>query len=242
MKRIYASLLLAAVPQVFVFAPAVAATVTDINSTITNAGSCTLTTGCPESYLTANQGSAIQVVNVPPAQSFGFVDSFNQGAGSTNVQTGSNFGAAATGSGAPWNFQDNILFTTNGAQVQAQAIAQQTNVSGLQIRIISLTGISDLQSYVTSSANAATLLGGKSPVVTVQDGWQNLQVGSVDVTATMASPIPAGSYVLQVRGEAASGSTYSGNITFTPVPLPLASWLLLSGMGGMGLLVRRRVG
>ena len=115
--------------------PAGAATVLNINSTITNSGSCTSTTGCPESYLVNSYGSSTQVVNVPPAGSFGFSDSFNQ---SGNVSTGSNLGSSATGSGAPWNFQDNILFDTNGAAVQAQAIASITNVSDLQVRIISL--------------------------------------------------------------------------------------------------------
>lgn len=220
-------------------APGVAATVTNINSTITNSGSCTLANTCPENYLVATYpGSTTQVVNVPPAASFGFTNSFNQG---SNVATGSNLGASATGSGAPWNFQDNILFSTNGAAVRAQAIAQLTNVSGLQIRIISLNNPATGNPFdVTSPANASALLGGRT-VVTIQNGWTNFAAPSVgiDYTATMLNTIAAGNYILQLRGEAATASTYSGTITFTPVPLPATVLLLLSGVGLLGAAVRR---
>ena len=219
-------------------APAVAGTVTDINSTILNAGTCTLTTGCAENYsVNAYAGGSTQVVNVPPAASFGFTDSFNQ---TGNVTTGSNLGASATGSGAPWNFQDNILVDTNGAAVQAQASALLTNVSDLQIRIIALNNPATGTPFdVTSAANASALLGG-STVVTIENGWTNFVAGPIDYTATMLNSIAAGDYIVQVRGEAAAGSSYSGTIDFTPVPLPSTLALLLSGLGLVGVGARRR--
>ncbi len=217
-------------------APALGATVTDINSTITNAGSCTLTSTCPESYLVKSYtGSTTQMIMVPPSASFGFTDSFNQ---SGNVSTGSNLGASATGSGPPWNFQDNILFDSTGAAVQAQASAIFSNVSDLQIRIISLTNPATGNPFdITSATNASALLGGPT-VVTVENGWTTFLIGgSGDYTATMLNVVPAGDYILQVRGEAAPGtaSSYSGTIDFTPVPLPNALPLLLSGLGLLGL-------
>jgi hypothetical protein len=213
-------------------APAIGATVTNINTTITNSGSCVLVAGCPESYAVKSYaGSTTQVVNVPPAASFGFTDSFNQAG---NVSTGSNLGASATGSGAPWNFQDNILFDTTGAAVQAQASALITNVSGLQVRIISLTNPATGTPFdVTSAANANSLLGG-SGVVTVEDGWTTFLAGPIDYTATMLKAVPAGDYILQVRGEAQPGSSYSGTIAFTAVPLPGMLTMLLSGLGLLG--------
>lgn len=218
--------------------PAAASTVLNVNSTITNSGSCTLTTGCAESYLVDSYaGSGTEVVNVPPAASFGFSDSFNQ---TGNVSTGSNLGASATGSGAPWNFQDNILFDTNGASVQAQASALLSNVSDLQIRIIALNNPATGTPFdVTLSANASALLGGSS-VVTVENGWTNFVGGPVDYTATMRNTIAAGDYILQVRGEAAAGSSYSGTIAFTPVPLPSTLAMLLSGLGLLGILGGQR--
>ena len=172
-------------------APALGATVTDINSTITNAGSCTLTSTCPESYLVKSYtGSTTQMITVPPSASFGFTDSFNQ---SGNVSTGSNLGASATGGGAPWNFQDNILFDSTGAAVQAQASAIFSNVSDLQIRIISLTNPATGNPFdITSATNASALLGGPT-VVTIENGWTTFLIGgSGDYTATMLNVVPSG--------------------------------------------------
>jgi hypothetical protein len=217
--------------------PAVAATVTNINSTITNFGNCTLTTTCAGNYLVENYGIGTQLVSVPPAASFGFTNSFNQAG---NVSTGSNFGSSATGSGAPWNFQDNILFDTNGASVQAQASALLSNVSDLQIRIIALNNPATGNPFdVTSPANASALLGGSS-VVTIENGWTNFVGGPVDYTATMLKTIAAGDYILQVRGEATTGSSYAGTITFTPVPLPGTLVMLLSGLGLLGVAAASR--
>jgi hypothetical protein len=211
---------------------ALGATVTNINTTITNSGSCGLVTGCPENYsVYAYAGSTTQMVNMPTSASFGFTDSFNQG---SNLSTGSNLGVSATGSGAPWNFQDNILFDTSGAKVQAQASALLTNVSDLQIRIIALDNPATGNPFdITSAANASALLGG-STVVTIENGWTNFTAGPIDYTATMLNAIPAGDYILQVRGEAQAGSSYSGTISFTPVPLPSTLIMLLSGLGLVG--------
>jgi hypothetical protein len=62
----------------------------------------------------------------------------------------------------------------------------------------------------------------------------------VDYTATMLNTIAAGNYILQIRGEAAAASTYSGTITFTPVPLPATVIMLLSGLGLLGVVAARR--
>jgi PEP-CTERM motif len=221
-------------------APAVAATVTNINSTITNSGSCTSVTACPEDYLVNSYGgNGTEVLNVPPAASFGFTDSFNQ---TGNVSTGSNLGISATGTGTPWNFQDNILFDTNGGAVQAQASALLTNISDLQIRIIALNNPATGTPFdVTSAANASALLNG-SGVVTIENGWTNFVSGPIDYTATMLNSIAAGDYILQIRGEAAAGSSYSGTVTFAPVPLPGTLVMLLSGLGLLGVVSAQRRG
>jgi hypothetical protein len=62
----------------------------------------------------------------------------------------------------------------------------------------------------------------------------------VDFTGILPNSISGGAYILQIRGEAQAGSSYSGTITFTPVPLPASGWLMLSGLGGMGMLMLRR--
>lgn len=214
------------------------ATTVNIDTTFTNAGSCQ-TNPCAENYLVTVLSGATQVVNVPPTGSFAFSNSFN---GSGGVPTGSILGASATGSGGPWNFQDNILFNTNGALVQAQAIASLTSVSDLQIRVISLTNPATHNPWdITNAPSIPALLGG-SGVVTILNGWTNFVYNplNLDYAATMANTIAPGSYILQIRGDAAAGSTYSGNINFTAVPLPAGLWLLLSGTGLLGGWMRRR--
>jgi hypothetical protein len=219
--------------------PGISATVTNINSTITNAGSCTLTSTCPENYGVANYNTTTQVVDVPPQGSFGFTDSFNQ---SGNTSTGSNLGPSATGAGGPWNFEDNILFSTNGAAVQAEASATLTNVTDLQARVILLANPNNggLPFDITSASSAQALLGGNT-VVTIEDGWTNFAnpLLGVDYTGTLPNSLAAGSYILQIRGEAMAGSSYSGTIDFSPVPIPATVWLVVSGLAGLGVVLAR---
>jgi hypothetical protein len=59
---------------------------------------------------------------------------------------------------------------------------------------------------------------------------------------SVASLAP-GYYQLLVEGvPLTSPDSYSGTLSFTPVPIPASYWLLLSALGGLGLLVRRRDG
>ncbi len=227
-------------------AAASAATVLNINSTILNAGSCTAATSCPEAYSATDQGSGTIAVSGSAMSSFGFSDSFNQPGTNTNIVTGSNFGATAIGTNTqfPWNFQDNILISTSGASVQLSAIATLTNVTDLQIRLISLVNPATGTNFdVTSATSTAAALVGGPTVTTVIDSWTNFAPPGtgVDFTASLPTSVNPGNYIIQIRGEAAAGSTYSGTATFTPVPLPAAAWLLISGgLGVFGFARRRR--
>jgi hypothetical protein len=181
-------------------APAVQATtlVVNINSTITNSGSCTATNGtCPENYVVNPvPGATTQVVNTPPAASFDFGDAFNETYGGvTYLSTGSNFGSSATGSGGPWNFQDNILFTTTGGVAQAEVIAGISSVSDLQVRVISLTNpATDSPFNVNENTltNAQELVGGPS-VVTVLNGWTTVNTPyGLDFSVASQASVVAG--------------------------------------------------
>jgi hypothetical protein len=54
--------------------------------------------------------------------------------------------------------------------------------------------------------------------------------------------VQSGTYFRDVAGTAngSSGGTYIGQFNLSPVPLPAGVWLLLSGLGGIGTLVRKR--
>jgi hypothetical protein len=64
--------------------------------------------------------------------------------------------------------------------------------------------------------------------------------GPSGVTTFSLNSLPSGPYELIVKGDAtgSSGGYYSGGVQ--AVPLPAAAWLLLSGLGGVGVLARRR--
>jgi len=211
-------------------APSLASSVLNLTSTVTNTGGSTTAT---ENYVVGLTGLSAPTLSVPPSQTFTIGDTFNEG---TSVSTANDLGASATGTGGPWNFQDNYSFTTSTASIKSTTIAFGSDVSDLQARIISATGVSD-----TTNTNAAgqQLVGGA--VTVINGGWTPTQVSDpVDFTVLMSTPVSIGSYILQIRGEAGQPGSYSGTVTFNTVPLPAALPLLLSGLGLLGGAASRR--
>jgi hypothetical protein len=97
---------------------------------------------------------------------------------------------------------------------------------------------------VGSTSN--TLLPAFSPTGTVVDGWSsavNLGSGTTQSDAVIApTMLAAGTYVLEIRANSvgSSGGGYSGTLNFAPVPLPGGWPLLMTGVAGLGLWMRRR--
>jgi len=161
---------------------------------------------------------------VSPTVSYSLGNSFNESGG---VTTGSDFNLSGTG--GPWNFQDDFYFATTGATIQTAVISNLlSNVSDLQVRLIPAAG------------NGPPTIG--SPAGgTLVDSWQSFNLGAGgSYNETLPTGFAAGDYILQIRGEAGASASYSGTISFTPVPLPAAVWLLISGLGPLALGAFRR--
>jgi hypothetical protein len=148
------------------------------------------------------------------------------------------FGASAGNlTGAPgYSFYDDYIFTVANATVDS--VTSEINLGTLSL--------GSLQERLYSTAGNTTL-----PVLGSPAGLQVPWTTAVGFTAgtetgmfTVMSPktLTAGTYVLEIRGEVtgASGGTYSGQLNLNPVPLPAALPLLLSGLGLLGRLARKR--
>jgi hypothetical protein len=147
----------------------------------------------------------------------------------------------AMGSGGPWNFYDDYVFTIGGAaNIQTAVISFSSGIAG----------ISDLQGRISSTSTpysaavaASNLSNPPSSGSVVEEQWTTDQFGSsgfYTVTLNQQAFAP-GTYDLQIRGEVDSSKSgsYGGSVSFTPVPLPAALPLLLSGLGLFGAAARR---
>jgi len=218
------------------------ATTLNVGDTVTATG-----TGAGQSYnvITSPYGDAANGT-VSPTSTYTLGNSFNQTIGSVNYgATGADFNAnppyplGTTGSGGPWNFQDDYYFALNpGATVQAALVSNaMSNISDLQVRLIYAAG------NTVSSGNPVL---GAPAGGTLLDAWQSLNLGGGSVNFSMPTIANPSDYILQVRGEVApSGgpglaASYGGSISFTPVPVPAGLPLLLSALAGLHLLGRPR--
>jgi hypothetical protein len=207
---------------------AVASSTLNLTDTVTATG-----TGNGQTYNVYYSGLAANGT-ITPTNTFSIGDSFNGtnlATGHPYTPTGADFKISST---APsiWNFQDDYAFTTSGATVQSVVIGLPT-YGGI--------GLDDLQARIIYAAgNGAPTLGAPAGG-TLVDSWQSVSGSAGLYNITMPTGIAGGSYILQIRGEAASGGgSYGGALSFTAVPLPAAMPLLLSSIAGIGVFARRR--
>jgi hypothetical protein len=198
-----------------------ATTVLNVGDTVTASGGQVATQTLTVTSTGYNYGSNPGTIS--PTISYSFGNSFN---GSNQLATGSNFyfSSPAANVGGPWNFQDDYIFTTSGAIAETAAIsvpnAPGASLTDLQARIIPVAG------------NTPGPVIGPPPGGSVVDSWVSLNVGNSSFFSLGAGTLqPGTSYILQIRGEATGASGYGGAISFTPVPVPTALMLLLSGLG-----------
>jgi opacity protein-like surface antigen len=133
------------------------------------------------------------------------------------------FGDAFDAGNSGNTFADRFTFTVGDVPFNVDAIVasiSRSAVTGLDITAFSLYG----------AANDPLTTG--SP----------LSSGAIDVWQLTGDVLDPGSYYLQVEGTVLSGGTaaYGGAVQLVPVPEPATLGMLASGLGLLGLAIRRR--
>jgi hypothetical protein len=170
---------------------------------------------------------------ITPTVSFGISNAYN------GAPIAADFpGSLATGTGGPWNFYDDYVFTVgaSGSTIQSALISFNTQFAGisdLQGRIIGVSGTFDAANNLGAPASG-----------TLIDNWTgNTAVAGVNTVNLNGTTFGPGTYDLQIRGEVLGSPPsggYGGSVTFTPVPLPGALPLLASALSLGVWLWRRR--
>lgn len=135
-----------------------------------------------------------------------------------------------------FGFYDDFIFSVPSA-VSADSITSTIDLSNV-------LGISNLQVRLYNSANNPPPVLG-APQGGAIEAWStpiNVAPGASGTVSVLNTTISQpGKYVLEVRGTATGslGGSYSGTLNVSPVPLPAALPLLLSGLGLFGGMARK---
>jgi hypothetical protein len=141
----------------------------------------------------------------------------------------------------PVSFYDGYQFTISGAVANSATITidlgEFLGIDNLSARIFRADG--------NTPPTLRTPVGGS-----LIERWSTPigSIGPVEGEAVILSNVVLnpGTYILQIRGlvTGAFGGSYAGvlNLVPMPVPLPAAAWLLVSGLGAIRLISKRRTG
>jgi hypothetical protein len=146
--------------------------------------------------------------------------------------------------GNPFNFYDDYGFSVASSTIDAVSstinLGKFFQIDNLQMRLYTDNGGTLLPVLNNSppgvkSGNPAN--GGWSAPLNYGSGAQSGQISVLNDIM-----LNQGTYVLEVRGDVVgtAGGSYAGTLNLSPVPLPAALPLILSGLGLLGGLARER--
>ena len=121
------------------------------------------------------------------------------------------------------SFYDAFVFQVGNSQ--GDSISTTINLG-------SLVQITNFEERLYAYTGTAPTIG---PVSGAMDAW-TIPAGSLGTVAVLPSTfLPAGTYVLEIRGDVTGSLTglYAGALQLSPVPLPSTTWLLVSGLFGL---------
>ena len=138
--------------------------------------------------------------------------------------------------GTTFGFYDDYIFTIAAGQVDSITstidLAGLLGISNLQVRLF---GVADASAPGTTGNPLGSLIQSWSNTVSCGSGC----TGTIDVITPHT--LSAGTYDLQVRGTTDTlGGSFAGVLNTSPVPLPAALPLLLSGLGLLRGFTRRQ--
>jgi hypothetical protein len=210
------------------------------------AGASTVTlNGSGQMYWAAQfEGSASGNTQTTPTGTFGnnyalsvpgqytFLDSFSQ-------QTYNLTGPGTTSSVGPYAFQDSYVFSLSQA-AQGDALVVSLNLGQSPSAVYN---ISDLQFRLYEVPPGTTQPGLSIPTgSTIIQSWMGTSgPSSGNPVQASFSNVQSGTYFLDIAGiaDGSSGGTYVGQLNLSPIPLPGAAWLMISGIGLLGGVARR---
>jgi hypothetical protein len=151
---------------------------------------------------------------------------------------GNNLPALSGTAGSPadpgFSFYDDYIFSVANSTVDAASFllneGSVLSISNLQMRLYTADPKNPLPDL--SHSPAGLMANWSAPIST--------NGSSTNLGTTL---LGSGTYILEVRGDVTgtAGGSYAGLIDLQPVPIPAALPLLLSGLGLLGGLVRKRV-